>query len=97
MSNQAVQSTGVGRVMPADPMRARAFRPPVLVPLFVGAAIAGAALPLLIGHHSWQQPIDREDTSLCERFKFPSGTWQHSECKAALADMRHQRELLLLH
>jgi hypothetical protein len=97
MSNQAVQSTDVGRVMPAETMRVRAFKPPVLVPLFVGAAIAGAALPLLIGHHFWQRPIDREDTSLCERFKFPSGTWTHSECKAALADMRRQHELLLLH
>jgi hypothetical protein len=74
-------------------------KPPVLV----GAAIVGAALPLLIsyapfGNWAIERQIDREDRSLCERFEFKSGeTTQHSECKAALADLRRQRELVLLH
>ena len=102
MSNQAVPSTGPSRVMPLQSMRPRALKPPVLVPLFVGAAIAGAALPLLIGHAPFEhraneRPIDHEDSSLCARFEFVPGSMQSSECKAALADLRHQHERLLLH
>ena len=102
VADQAVQSTNPGRVMSPESIHARAFKPPVLVPLFVGAAIAGAALALLIGyapfgHRAIEWQIDREDSSLCDRFEFLSGMTQLSECKAALADQRHRRELLLLH
>jgi hypothetical protein len=97
VTDKAVQSTDQGRNMPPESLRARAFKPPVILPLFVGAAIAGAALPLIIGyapfgHRALELQIDRDDRSLCKRFEL-----QHSKCKAALADLRHRRELLLLH
>ena len=62
--------------MPPESIRARAFKPPVLVPLCIGAAIAGAALLLLIGyapfgHRAIERQIDSEGSSLCEKFRVP--------------------------
>jgi uncharacterized protein (DUF2062 family) len=94
---KAARSTDRSRHMPPESIRARAFKSPVILPLFVGAAIASAALPLLIGyapfrHRAIERQKDREDRSLCERLEL-----QHSECKAALTDLRHRRELVLLY
>ena len=98
---QAVHLTDPGGVMQPESIRARAFKPPVLVLLFIGAAIVGAALPLFVsyapvGHRAIERQVDGEHNSLCEQFEL-SGTMQHTECKAALADLRHRRELLVLH
>jgi hypothetical protein len=97
VADKAVRSTDQGRNMPPESIRARAFKPTVILPLFVGAAIAGAALPLLIGyapfgHRAIERQIDREDRSLCERFEL-----QRSACTAALVDLRHRRELVVLY
>ena len=71
-------------------------------PVLVGAAIVGAALPPLIsyapfGNRAIERQIDRADSPLCKNLEFLSGTTQHSECRAALADLRRQRELVLLY
>ena len=76
-------------------------KPLFVVPLFVALAIAGATLPRLLGARPFgqqaiDQQIDHEDGTLCERFGFASGGNQHDDCKAALADLRHQHEFLLL-
>jgi len=97
VADKAARSTNQGRRTPTESIRARAFKSPVILPLFVGASIASAASPLLIGyapfgHRAIERQKDREDRSLCRRFEL-----QHSECKAALTDLRHRRELVLLY
>ena len=74
VADKAARSTDQGRHMPTESIRARAFESPVILPLFVGAAIASAALPLLIGyapfgHRAIERQKDREDRSLCDRFE----------------------------
>jgi hypothetical protein len=76
-------------------------KPLVVVPVFIAIAIAGAALPQLLGWAPYGQQaiderIDHEDSTLCEKFGFGPGAQQHADCKAALVDLRHQHELLLL-
>src|SRR5690349_24804982 len=50
VADKAARSTNQGRRTPTESIRARAFKSPVILPLFVGAAIASAAWPLLIGY-----------------------------------------------
>jgi len=88
MSEHRIHATVVSRLLLA-------------VPVFVAVAIAGLALPRLLGlslgQQAMERQIEREDGSLCERFGFAAGGKQNSECKAALADLRRQHERLLLH
>ncbi len=78
-------------------------KPSVLVPLVVAVAIAGAAVPWLLGYAPYgqqaiDQQIDPEDGALCAKFGFaPRTQIQHSDCKAALADLRHRPSALLAH
>ncbi len=77
-------------------------KPLVVVPVFVALAIAGAALPKLLGLQPYgQQAIDRqierEDGSLCQKLGFAPGGEQNNECKTALADLRRRHEQLLLY
>jgi hypothetical protein len=102
MRSQAIRSLDSGRVIPLGAARARTWKPLVLVPLFAAAAIAGAAVPWLVGYDPYGRlvsgrQVDRDDRSLCETFEFPSGTRQADQCKAALADLRRQYERQLLH
>jgi hypothetical protein len=89
MSVHRIPATGMGK-------------PLLVLPLFVALAIAGAALPRLLGLHYYGQQaidrqIDREDSSLCERFGFAPGGKQNDDCKTALADLRRQHEALRLY
>ena len=97
MSDQGVQSPGIGEVVSFRPGLAWARKPSVLVPLFVAAAIAGAAVPWLLsytpyGQQAIDQQIDREDGALCAKFGFARGANPHSDCKAALVDLRRRHE-----
>jgi len=76
------------------------LRPSLLVSVLVVVAIAGAVLPRLIGygpygHEAIERQIEREDGSLCAKYGMVPGTERGNECKAALADLRRQHELLL--
>jgi hypothetical protein len=102
MSNQGMQSSGIGEVVWFRPGLAWARTPSVLVPLFVAVAIAGAVVPWLLtdtpyGQQAIDQKIDPEDGALCAKFGFAPGPNLHSDCKAALADLRHRRAPLLLY
>ena len=102
MSDQGAQSPGMGEVLSFRPGLAWARKPSVLVPLVVAVAIAGAAVPWLLsytpyGQQAIDQKIDPEDGALCAKFGFAPGPNPHSDCKAALADLRHRRAPLLLY
>jgi hypothetical protein len=102
MNSQAIRSPDSGRVTPPEAARAWIRKPCVLVPLFAAAAIAGAAVPWLVGYdpygqHVTERRVDRDDHSLCEKFEFRSGTHQTGACKAALTDLHRQHERQLLH
>jgi hypothetical protein len=79
----------------------RALKPLVLVPLaLVVGVITAAILPRLIGYstsgqRAIEQQLDQEDRLLCGKFALPP--WEHSECTAALAILRHRHEPLLLY
>ena len=82
-------------------MSSQMAKPLVLVPLFVGVAIAGAALPRLLGMAAYDQQatdqqIDREDGALCEKLGFAAGTNKHNDCKTDLADLRRRHESLTM-
>jgi hypothetical protein len=100
MSTQGVPATaGAVRTRSAP---AFALKPSVLVPVFIVAAIVGAALPWVIGYAPYgqaaiDQQIDREDRALCTKFGFASGTEGADECKAGLADLRRHHEQLMLY
>jgi len=101
MSNRRVRSVALDESPPSGFVVARLLRPSVLAPLFVGITLTGAMLPWLVGYGPYgqraiDQQIDREDSALCEKFEFSSGTTQHSTCKADLAELRQQHERLLL-
>jgi hypothetical protein len=101
MSNRRVRSVELGESPACGSMVARLLRPSVVAPVFVGIALTGAMLPWLVGYGPYEQraidqQIDREDSALCEKFEFSSGTTQHSTCKADLAELRHRHERLLL-
>ncbi len=109
MSNHRMQSSGIGEVVSFRPGLAWARKPSVLVPLFVAVAIAGATVPWLLtdtpygqraidyGQRAIDQKIDPEDGALCAKLGFAPGPNPHSDCKAALADLRRRRAPLLLY
>jgi hypothetical protein len=87
-------------VLPSRVGFAWVVKPSVLIPLAVVVAIAAAAAPVLLGYAPYgqqaiDQQIDREDGALCAKFGFPAGANQFSDCKAALADLRHRHEALM--
>jgi hypothetical protein len=91
--------TALGNYRTQAPGFAKAL---VVVLLFVGVAITGAALPKLLGMHSLREQVvdrrvERETSPYCARFGFGPGDKQNSECKSALADLRHQHKMLLLY
>jgi hypothetical protein len=99
---EAAQSPRSATIATARSARVRAIKPFVLVPLALAGVIAAAILPRLTGYAPYgqraiEQQIDQEDSMLCGKFALPPGTGSHSECKAALADLRHRHELLLLY
>lgn len=102
MSNQGMQSSGLGEVVSFRPWLAWARKPSVLIPLVVAVVVAGAVVPWILSYTSYgqqasDQRIDPDDGALCAKFGFAPGPNSHSECKAALADHRHRRAPLLLY
>jgi hypothetical protein len=99
---EAAQSPRSAAIATPQSARVRALKPMVLVSLALAGVIAAAILPRLIGYAPYgqraiEQQIDQEDSVLCGKFEMPQGTGRHSDCKAALADLRHRHELLLLY
>ena len=100
MNGESVHAVEV-RPVTSESVASRLVKPWVLVTLFFALAIGAATLPSMMGYAPYGQPaidrqIDQEDGVLCEKFEFATGTRQHSECKLALADLRHHHELLLI-
>ena len=102
MSDQGVQSPEMGEAVSSRPRLAWALKPAALVPLFVAAAIAAAAVSWVHsytpnGKQAIDQQIDREDGALCAKFRITRGAHPNSECRAALVDLRRRHELMLLY
>jgi hypothetical protein len=100
MINQGSQSAEIGEALQPRSMSERQLTSLVLVPLVAAVVIAGS-VPWLMGYAPYgqqatDQQIDREDGALCEKFGFPSGAQQYSDCKVDLADLRRRHELLLV-
>ena len=102
MTDQGAQSPAMDEVVSLRPGCAWARKPSVLVPLVVAIVVAGAVVPWLLGYTSngqqaIDQRIDPEDGALCAQFGFAPGPNSHSDCKAALVDLRRRRAPLLLY
>ena len=99
MSEEGAQSPAKGE---GGSLRAWARKPSVLIALVVAVVVAGAVVPWLLNYTSYgqqaiEQKTDSEDGALCAKFGLVPGANPHSDCKAALADLRHRRAPLLLY
>jgi hypothetical protein len=75
------------------------IRPPfVVIPVAIAAIACGLLAYIggpVYGEQEIKAQIEREDSSLCDKFGLTAGTPRAGECVADLADLRHRHERLI--